>query len=117
MRMEQEPFQPSGSGEAATVGDSARFVMTNFPRRSDRPYRRGNTRATGAFGVSETLARLSASSGVVVLLLAATLLALLARPALLDGVAVLARPEPGLAGIGIGVVGDLRLLRHFNLRW
>ena len=60
-----------------------------------------------AFGVSETLARFSAFSGVVVLLLAATLLALLALPALLDGVAALARPKPGLAGISIGVVGDL----------
>jgi hypothetical protein len=86
-------------------------------RRPERTYRRGNTRATGAFGVSETLARLSAFSGVVVLLLAATLLALLALPALLDGVAALARPKPGLAGISIGVLGDLRLLSHFNLRW
>ena len=67
--------------------------------------------------VSETLARFSAFSGVVVLLLAATLLALLARPALLDGVAALARPKPGLAGISIGVLRDVRLLRHFNLRW
>lgn len=57
---------------------------------------------------------LSAFSGVVVLLLAATLLALL--PALLDGVAALARPKPGLAGIGIGVVGNLRLVSHFDLR-
>jgi hypothetical protein len=86
-------------------------------RRPERTYRRGNTRATGAFGVSETLARFSAFSGVVVLLLAATLLALLALPALLDGVAALARPKPGLAGISIGVVGDLRLVSHFDLRW
>jgi hypothetical protein len=66
---------------------------------------------------SEALARFSAFSGVVVLLLAATLLALLALPALLDGVALLARPEPGLAGIVIGALGNLRLLSHFDLRW
>jgi len=89
--------------------------MTCF--RGDRNYRSPrNIRATRAFGVSETLARWSAFSGVV-LLLAATLLALLALPALLDGVAALARPKPGLAGISVGVLRDVRLLRHFNLRW
>jgi hypothetical protein len=90
--------------------------MTCF--RGDRNYRSPrNIRATRAFGVSETLARWSAFCGVVILLLAATLLALLALPALLDGVAALARPKPGLAGISIGVLRDVRLLRHVNLRW
>jgi len=51
------------------------------------------------------------------LLLAAILLVLLALPALLDGVALLARPEPGLAGLGIGMFGVLRLISHFDLRW
>ena len=85
-------------------------------RRPERTYRRGITRATGRSESPRRSRAFSAFSGVVVLLLAATLLALLALPALLDGVAALARPKPGLAGISIGVVGDLRLLRHFDLR-
>jgi len=50
---------------------------------------------------------------VAALLLVAILHAL---PAFLDGLALLARPEPGLAGIRIGVLGVLRLLSHFDLR-
>ena len=61
--------------------------------------------------------RFSAFFAVVALLLAATLLVLLVLPAVLNGLALLARPEPGLAGIMVGGLGDLRLLRHFNLRW
>jgi hypothetical protein len=99
------------------VGDSARFVVTNFRGDRNVPIAEEILALPRAFGVSETLARFSAFCGVVVLLLAATLLALLALPALLDGVAALARPKPRLAGISIGVVGHLRLLRHFNLRW
>ena len=98
------------------MGDSARFVTTNFRGDRNAPIAEEHTRYRGVRSLRDACA-LSAFSGVVVLLLAATLLALLALPALLDGVAALARPKPGLAGIGIGVVGDLRLVSHFDLRW
>ena len=52
--------------------------------------------------------QLSLSSFVVVLV---------ALAALLDGVALLARAEPGLSGLGIGVLGILRLISHVDLRW
>jgi hypothetical protein len=50
---------------------------------------------------------------------AVLLAAVLALPAFLDGLAVLARPEPSLARIVIGALRDLRiaLLSHFDLRW
>ncbi len=66
---------------------------------------------------SETPAFFSALFGIGVLLLAVTLLVVLGLPAFLDGFAVLTRPQPGLAGIMIGVLWVLRLLSHFDLRW
>jgi len=54
---------------------------------------------------SETLVSFSVVA-VAAVLLAALLLAL---PAVLDGLAVLAWPEPSLARIVIGALGDLRI--------
>jgi hypothetical protein len=98
------------------LGDSARFVMTNSRGDRNVPIAEEYSRYRGVPSLRDARA-LSAFLGVVVLLLAATLLALLALPALLDGVAALARPKPGLAGISIGIVGNLRLVSHFDLRW
>jgi hypothetical protein len=103
------------SGEAATWA-TPQTVMSNFRGDRNLPVAEEHPRWRDVRS-SEVLARLSGLSGVVVFLLAAALLVLLARSALLDGVAVLARPEPGLAGIVIGALRDLRLLRHFDLRW
>jgi len=92
------------------------FVVTNF-RATASHLRRGTARAGVAFGRSEAPARFSVLSGVAAVLVAVILLVVLARAAFLDGLAVLARPKPALAGIMIGALGDLRLLRHFDLRW
>src|SRR6478672_3041087 len=56
----------------------------------------------------------SARSAVAVVLVVVGLTAL---AALLDGVPLLAGPEAGLAGLGIGVLGILRLISHLDLRW
>jgi hypothetical protein len=98
------------------VGDSARPVMTDFRGDGTYPSPRKHSRYRDDRN-SETVARVSAFFGIGVLLLAATLLVVLGLPAFLDGLAVLARSQPGLAGIMIGVLGILRLLSHFALQW
>jgi hypothetical protein len=105
-----------GKRRSRHVGDSARIVITNFRGERNVPIAEEILALPGRSGFPRSW-RFSAFCGVVVLLLAATLLAILALPALLDGVAALARPKPGLAGISVGILVDLRLLSHFDLRW